>query len=65
VYQAAMELSTAFATLVSQAANRDKNAVMAKDIGRLSLIEAKVFAVALLTFQPSYLSLPPLHSTNK
>jgi hypothetical protein len=31
-----------FTTLVSRAGNRDKNAVAAKDIGRLSLIEASI-----------------------
>jgi hypothetical protein len=36
------ELSTQFANLVSLAANRDKNAVVAKDMGRLALIEASI-----------------------
>jgi hypothetical protein len=36
------QLSAEFANLVSQAANRDKNAVVAKDMGRLALIEASI-----------------------
>jgi hypothetical protein len=36
------ELSTQFANLVSLATNRDKNAVTAKDMGRLALIEASI-----------------------
>lgn len=36
------ELSAGFGTLVSVAGNRDKNAVVAKDLGRLSLIEASI-----------------------